>query len=100
MVRIGQLCFAHHNGRSCILANWDAISLRRIKAACDCQAGCKRGGMVKISHTKPVSLVVPIAPLVLVILVTNIIGPMLHLIRIRVHIRAMNIEEGGADIWN
>ena len=36
----------------------------------------------------------------LVILVTNINGHVLHLIRIRVHIRAMNIEEGGADIWN
>ena len=48
MVRIGQLCFAHHNGRSCILANWDAISLRRIKAACDSKDGCKRGGMAML----------------------------------------------------
>ena len=46
---------------------------------------------MKISHTKPVSLVVPIAPLVWVILVTNINGHVLHLIRIRVHIRATHI---------
>ena len=26
----------------------NAISLRRIKAACDCQAGCKRGGMATL----------------------------------------------------
>jgi len=26
----------------------NAISLGRIKAACDCQAGCKRGGMATL----------------------------------------------------
>ena len=29
-------------------ASWDAISLRRIKAACDSKDGCKRGGMATL----------------------------------------------------
>ena len=29
-------------------ASWDAISLRRIKAACDSKDGCKRGGMAML----------------------------------------------------
>ena len=48
---------------------------------------------MKISHTEPVSLVVSIAPLVLVIHVTNINGHVLHLIHIRVHLCTMNLEE-------
>ncbi len=48
---------------------------------------------MKISHTRPVSLIVSIAPLVLVVPVTNINGHVLHLIHIRVHLCTMNIEE-------
>ena len=29
-------------------ASWDAVSLRRIKAACDSKDGCKRGGMATL----------------------------------------------------
>ena len=47
---------------------------------------------MKISHTEPVSLVVSIAPLVLVIHVTNINGHVLHLIHIRVHLCTMHLE--------
>ena len=49
--------------------------------------------VVKISETKQVSLVVTIAPRVLVLLVTNINGHVLHLIHIRVHLCTMHLEE-------